>query len=237
MMTRLVLTCAQVGLLTAMLSSCIAPGPSAKSAETNGSASAGEKALSDDGVPILPAVKPKGALLSDGSSTTVMNIEPPGSWFIFNDHTKGTMTPPSTGEFASAIVNGAIHSTGKGFSDWGGGIGFNFVGAESLRAVNATAYKGITVKAYGAGSMHVALATKATMPEFNTCSKCYDHFATDVSLTSSPKVYSFTWAQLTHGGWGVPQAPFDATTIIGLNFTSKGAAPWDFSIDDLAFIP
>ena len=36
-------------------------------------------------------------------------------------------------------------------------------------------------------------------------------------------------------GWGSPKAPFDPKTVVGLNFTSKGGIPWDFTIDDLKF--
>jgi hypothetical protein len=148
------------------------------------------------------------------------------------------MTPASTGEFgATAIVNGAVHTQGKGFTDWGGGIGFNFVGAESVTPLDASAYAGISFKASGSTPCHVALATVATMPEFGECTKCYDHFAVDLTdLTSTPKTYSFKWSQLRSAGWGAPKAALDTHTLIGLNFTSKGATAWDFSIKDITFI-
>jgi hypothetical protein len=147
------------------------------------------------------------------------------------------MTPASNGDFASALVNGAIHTEGKGFSDWGGGIGFNFVGADSLTPLDASAYTGISFKASGSTPLHFALATKATMPEFGECTKCYDHFAVDITdLSSTPKVYSFKWSQLKSGGWGAPHASFDAHSLVGVNFTSKGAAPWNFTLDDISFV-
>src|SRR5690349_21788098 len=53
--------------------------------------------------------KPTGVLISDGTEPTVMNLHPGGGWFIFNDHTPGgTMTPPTTGDFASALKGGVI---------------------------------------------------------------------------------------------------------------------------------
>src|SRR5262249_45688412 len=158
--------------------------------------------------------------------------DPPGSWFVMNDKTaKGSMVPSSTGEFTSALTNGAIHTSGKGFSDWGGGIGFNFVGADALTPLDASAFTGISFKASGSTAMHLGVATKATMPEFGECTKCYDHYATDITdLSSTPKVYTFKWSQLRAAGWGAPKAPFDPHTIVGVNFTSKGAAPWDFTL-------
>jgi hypothetical protein len=56
-----------------------------------------------------------------------------------------------------------------------------------------------------------------------------------VDLTPTPKVYTFAWADLKPAGWGSPKAAFDPKTVVGLNFTSKGAIPWDFTIDDLKF--
>jgi hypothetical protein len=165
-------------------------------------------------------------------------VDPPGSWFVFNDKSsKGVMSPASTGEFVSAgLVNGAIHTNGKGFTDWGGGIGVNFVGGDAVAPLDASGFTGISFKASGSTAMHVGLATVATMPEFGLCTKCYDHYAVDITdLSSTPKVYSFKWSQLRAAGWGAPHAALDTHTLIGLNFTSKGGVPWDFTLDDLSF--
>jgi hypothetical protein len=226
------------------LSSCIAPPdaqcPANGTAATTTPSSQTATPAASKGSSAPPPVKPTGLLLSDGKSDKIQSIEPPGSWFVFNDRTaKGVMTPASTGEFGSTgIVNGAVHTQGKGFSDWGGGIGFNFVGADSLTPLDASAYSGLTFKAWGSGAVHVALATIATMPEFGECTKCYDHFAVDITdLGGSPKTYTFKWSQLRAAGWGAPHASLDTKTLIGLNFTSKGATPWDFSIKDIGFTP
>jgi len=228
-------------LLALGSSSCIAPQQGAQcpcsNAASSTSAADAPGATGTTAATAPPAVKPKGALIADGTSATLLNIDPPGTWFVLNDKTaKGTMIPPSTGEFASALVNGAVHSSGKGFSDWGGGIGFNFVGADSLTPLDASAYGGISFKASGSAPMHIGLATVATMPEFGVCTKCYDHFAADITPTATPKVYSFKWSQLHQGGSGAPRASLDPHTLIGVNFTSKGTAAWDFTLDDISFI-
>ena len=234
-----------VAFVLAAGSNCIAPpGPQAQC--PSGGATTSTTSVSASESPAAkpsnapPAVKPKGLLLSDGASDKIQNVDPPGGWFVFNDRTaKGTMTPASTGEFgATAIVKGAVHTQGKGFTDWGGGIGFNFVGAESVTPLDASGYSGISFIASGSTPVHVALATIATMPEFGACTKCYDHFAVDITdLTSTPKTYSFKWSQLKSAGWGAPKASLDTHTLIGLNFTSKGATTWDFSVKDISFIP
>jgi len=185
-----------------------------------------------------PGVKPTAAQLSDGASPNILNVNPPGSWFMMNDRTaKGTMLPASNGDFASAIVNGGVHSEGKGYTDWGGGIGFNFVGADSLTPLDASAYAGISFKLSGSAPVHVGLATVATMPDFGVCTKCYDHFSVDIAdVSSTPKLYSYKWSQLHAGGFGAPRASLDPKTLIGLNFTSKGAAPWNFTVHDVTLI-
>jgi hypothetical protein len=233
-------------VFTVLVSNCIAPQqaaqcPCTNTTSTTSSAPSTTETVAGKGGSASsapPAVKPTGTLISDGKSATLLNIDPPGSWFVLNDRTaKGTMIPPSTGEFTAALTNaGAIHSAGKGFSDWGGGVGFNFVGADSLTPLDASAYTGISFKASGSAPVHIGLATKATMPEFGDCTKCYDHYAVEISdLSSTPKVYSFKWSQLKAGGWGAPKAPLDPHTLVGVNFTSKGAAPWDFTLDDISF--
>jgi hypothetical protein len=223
-------------ILATILPGCLMPPASVvQSARANGSATDGQPTKNIGDVP-APS-KPTGVLISDGTVPTIMNLHPGGGWFVFNDHTAaGVMTPASTGDFASALAQGAIHTAGKGFTDWGGGIGFNFQGAEALTPIDASDYTGISFKAWGSSPMHIGLATKATMPEFNQCKKCYDHFAADVvDLTETPKVYTFAWAQLKPAGWGSPKPVFDPKSIVGLNFTSKGAIPWDFTVDDLKF--
>lgn len=227
---------ASIGLLAA---ACI--GPQAKcpcdcstASSTNEAASSGSGATAAADVP--PGVKPTGALIYDGTSNMLSNnIDPPGSWFSMNDGSpKGSMVPASTGDIAGE-AKGTLRSAGSGYGVWGGGIGFNFVGAQMITPLDASAYKGIKFKASGKGALHVGLATIATMPEFGICSKCYDHYAADINLTSELKEYAYEWEDLRQSGWGT-KAKFDVTTLVGFNFTSKGPTSWDFTIDDVEFI-
>jgi hypothetical protein len=223
-------------LLAIVAAGCLMPPATVVQSERAKAAAADVKPEKNAGDVPAPS-KPTGVLISDGTQTTVMNLHPGGGWFIFNDKSSaGVMFPATNGDFESALKGGVIHTTGKGFTDWGGGIGFNFQGAEALTPIDASDFTGLTFKAWGTTPMKIALATKATMPEFNICKKCYDHFAADiVDLTTTPKVYTFKWEDLKPAGWGSPKAPFDPKTIVGLNFTSKGGIPWDFTIDDLKF--
>lgn len=219
-----------------LCSACI--GPQQKPCDCSAAAQA-EGAESDttaNAVEVPPGIKPSGPKVYDGNSNMLSNdIDPPGSWFAMNDGSpKGSMVPASTGDIPNE-ANGTLHSEGTGYGEWGGGIGFNFVGNQMITPLDATAFKGIKFKASGKGPMHVGLATVATMPEFGVCSKCYDHFAVDINLTSEMKEYTYEWGDLRQSGWG-SKAKLDPATLVGLNFTSRGPTAWDFTLDDIEFI-
>ena len=196
------------------------------------------KAMPSEPQPVPDPVVPKAALIWDGAGiSNLPNIEPPGSWFVYSDKTPtGVKKPPSVEEFPSALENGAIHTTGKGYTEWGGGIGTNLCGAPMLTPVDASKYKGIRFKASGTTPMKFLVATVITMPEFGRCKKCYDHHRVIINnLSKEMKTYEFKWDDLKQTGWG-DKAKFDTKMLVGLNWTSKDAMSWDFSIDDVAFI-
>ena len=230
------------GLAAVALGGCIAGPPPCSADGSTSSASSSDSsptAAADDvtKVPVPPGVVPSAPGVTDSVTAAIINIDPPGSWFMMNDHSaKGSMEPETNGDFASVTKDGLVHTSGKMYTDWGGGIGLNFVGDQMLKPVDASSFKGIRFRASGSTPMHLGLATVKTMPEFGVCTKCYDHYAVDINLTPEPKVYEFTWDKLHQSGWGSPKAKFDAKTIIGLNLTSKGATAWDFSIGQLEWI-
>jgi hypothetical protein len=245
------LSCAAVGL-----ASCIAPPPkcadsASEESDSGGSASSGKSSSNGPVEAAVAALELVPAETTDnivwdgenesrgGNNIALINLDPAGSWFVFNDGTPGgVMTPPTTGDFTTAVINGALHTKGTGFKTWGGGVGMNFVGAAMLTPVDATKYRGITFKASGEGWVHVGLATVITLPEFEICKppSCYDHYMVDVKLSKEPKVYEFTWKQLRQVGFGSPRGKLDPKTVVGLNFTSKGATTWDFTLDDVGFL-
>jgi len=230
------------GLIAVVMGGCIAgPPPCGADAASSSASSTSDSATasSDDvtKVPVPPGVVPSAPQVTDPATAAIINIDPPGSWFMMNDHSaKGAMTPETNGDFPSVTKDGLVHTSGKMYTDWGGGIGLNFVGDQMLKPVDASSFKGIRFTASGTTAMHLGLATVKTMPEFGVCTKCYDHYAVDINLTAEPKVYEFTWEKLHQSGWGSPKAKFDAKTIIGLNLTSKGATAWDFSIGKIEWI-
>lgn len=222
---------------------CIGPQgaarPCAEPAE-NSTASAGGEGAEEGPATLTEAVIPKGTLIWDGAlgiANSPESIEPPGSWFVYSDTTaNGVKNPPSVEEFTKAIENGALHTWGKGFAEWGGGVGTNLVGSPVLTPVDASKFKGIKFKASGTTPMKFLVGSVATMPEFGRCKKCYDHHRIVIGdLTKEPKTYEIKWEDLKQTGWG-DKVEFDVTQIVALNFTSKDAMAWDFTLDDVAFL-
>jgi hypothetical protein len=240
----------QLGFIAsiALATGCIGPQGAAKPCDCpceNAAAPSGNPGAATESVaaptevqPIPDSVVPTAAMIWDGGGiSNLPNIEPPGSWFVYSDTTPtGVKKPPSVEEFTTAVENGAIHTTGKGYTKWGGGIGTNLVGAALLTPVDATKYKGIRFKASGTTKMKFLVATVETMPEFGRCKKCYDHFMVTISdLSKEMKPYAFKWDELKQTGWG-DRAKLDPKRVVALNFTSKDAVPWDFTIDEIAFL-
>jgi hypothetical protein len=218
---------------------CIGPQGAQPCAETASSSNDGAADGAKGEEPLIEAVVPTGTLIWDGTSISNNgeSLVPPGSWFVYSDKSpKGEKMPPSVEEFMKAVENGALHTTGKGYTEWGGGVGTNLIGAPMLTPVDASKYRGIKFKASGKTPMNFLVGTVATMPEFGKCKKCYDHFMKSIKdLSDEPKVYEITWAELKQSGWG-DKTKFDVKTIVALNFTAKGPTPWDFTLDDVAFL-
>lgn len=228
------------GLALVLASGCIGPQavqPCAETPSASGdNAAAGEEKAEEL---LVEAVVPTGTMIwsGEGISNNGESLSPPGSWFVYSDESPGGVKmPPSVEEFTKALENGALHTTGKGYTQWGGGVGTNLIGAPMLTPVDASKYKGIKFKASGKTPMKFLVGSVATMPEFGRCKKCYDHHMKLIKdLTDEPKVYEIKWEDLKQTGWG-DKAKFDVKTIVALNFTSKDAIAWDFTIDDVAFL-
>ena len=134
---------AGVAVLSTAIAGCIAPqGPCVCPSSSAPSAASGSdtSSKSSSSSNSTPSAKPTGTLIFDGKSAGILNVNPGGSWFSMNDKTsKGKMVPEGN-DFATVLHGGAVHTSGKGYTDWGGGIGFNFVGADSLTPLDAGAY-------------------------------------------------------------------------------------------------
>ncbi|HEX9298090.1 MAG TPA: hypothetical protein VF881_19755 [Polyangiaceae bacterium] len=182
-----------------------------------------------------------------------------GYWFTVNDGADGgTQTPaPSMFGMSPGGYNGpyAAHLSGHGFSVWGIYMGFTL--NKPLQGVrntyDASAYTGISFWAkLGATNMcsppsscrlvHVAISTRDTDAQGGVCkTACSDHFGSWIDLTAEWHKYTILFRNMMQDGWGIPGPAqglkFDAAHTYEVQFQVKpAAAPFDFWIDDVAFV-
>jgi hypothetical protein len=189
---------------------------------------------------------PISSVISDFENGNFIQAFSPGAaWFDLNDGTAGGVEMPSP--FAISTITPArgtslhgVHTTGTGFTGWGGGVGFTFV--QGNAPADLSQYKGVSFfgKWTGGGSpqIRVTVVTTGTFPDYCTClaGQCNDHHGKFFVLTSSWAQYSLTWSELTQAGFGFPVA-FDPKTTLGMNFLRAVNEDWDFWIDDVELVP
>jgi hypothetical protein len=149
---------------------------------------------------------------------------------LFSAETKGSL-PPATDTVPTYA---------------GMGVDLNNHFAKSC-VYDGKAYKGISFYAKGS-AFKVAVAIPGTVPttsDSGACAAmCSDHFNMLVAPPpdGSWKQFTINWTDLTQAGWGTV-AMFDASKLINIQFqvdgltTATATAPFDFSVDDLAFVP
>jgi hypothetical protein len=182
--------------------------------------------------------------LEDGNNESRAVDGRKGYWFVFNDATTGGVQTP-TGDFTASDggANGsakAAHTTGTGFTNWGGGMGVSFNAVGSLNCpYNAISFTGIEFWAKGTGLVRVMVGSDATVPVSagGTCTPeadCHNHHGKDITFTANWTKYTLAWSDLTQDStWGKQVGAIDPSKLIQINFQAK--APFDFWVDDLAF--
>ena len=166
-----------------------------------------------------------------------MNTAPMGTagTVLFSAETKGSL-PPATAALPSYA-----------------GLGFDFNNHFAKSCVyGASAYHGISFWAKGTVPFQAGIAVPATTPTTSDSGTCATMCSDNFSMTVAPPPDGTTWKQFTitfadmttfaQAGWGTP-ATFDPSKIINMQFqvnattTATAAAPFDISIDDVAFVP
>jgi hypothetical protein len=137
----------------------------------------------------------------------------------------------------------------SGFKDWGSVIGFNFVEqAGVVRAYDASAYCGVQFwgKAAATTAVHLRVPDGDTHPNGDVCKLtgpanqlCYDHFVAKVALTTTWKLHSVKFSELTQLGTGYH--PADAKLKTDKLYALEWALPgmnmsYEIWVDDVALI-
>lgn len=159
-----------------------------------------------------------------------------------------TMTPLGTETGAGGGSMHAFRFNAKGAmssssSAWGalGGFDFVHVSASMKQPYDGHAYKGIRfwAKATPKVTVRVRVPIRDTTSDAvgSKCgTKCDDHYLKQLEITPTWTEYMLSWTELTQQGWGMA-VPFDATTLIGVQFLVPPMLASDIWIDDVSFIP
>ena len=180
-----------------------------------------------------------------------------GGWFVVNDGTAGaTQVPPNDpARPPKPVAPGfdgkdyALATNGKGFLDWGAGLGMTFSNGPNMKpcAYDASIHAGIRFQVVGsiAGPdpylhVHVVTTDVADREHSGMCDalqeKCYDNFNYDVTLTGTGKwqVVTVPFSELKQAGWGTPKK-FYPNHLLNLEFVAGVGASFDFAIDQVEF--
>ncbi len=202
-----------------------------------------------DGTPVEEP-GPNEALLDDfedGDSAIFDVAGRAGHWGTYNDGT-GTQSPapgsavtPEAGGANSTAY--AVHTSGSGFSEWGGGLTVDLNNSGTRAAYDASAYGGITFYARGSGNMRVELVTTAIAEPAdggNCAADCYDSHGKAITISADWEQHTIFFSEVDQEGWGAA-ADFDPSQILGINFKMTKpdeATPADFDVwlDELMFL-
>lgn len=163
-----------------------------------------------------------------------------GTWGTYSDGTSA-ITPP----VASPVVpvDGALHVSGAGFSEWGAGLGLDLEQGGQGYA-NLSSYASVKVRARGTGVITVELATPATTgsDEGGECTGegCFGHYFSNITLTPEYQDHVVTFSTMGQPSWG-QSAARQTDRVMGLNFLARAeggqSASIDLWVDSVALVP
>ena len=179
-----------------------------------------------------------------------------GPWYVFHDATTAGVESPFTVELLTGAnvrtdSTAALHLTAHGFTDWGAGVGADFVNqAGSKVPYDASAYSGIHFYAKVATGtqtvMKLLIPTIYSDAGGGKCSDsvagkhCSDHLFCSISgLKTTWAGYQCNFSALVQQGTfgGLPQPTLDPKSVYSVQFTwVTKTLPLDIWIDDVAFV-
>lgn len=173
-----------------------------------------------------------------------------GYWYVAGDTTVGAQLPKIEELMGSPVPSRAgstlaVHYLAAGFKGWGSSLGLSFTDAASKRVTyDAGDALGISFWVRGsvekAAKLRVQILLLGTDPSGQQCGgaeqgQCLDHFATLITVTADWQQVKIPFSSLHQGGWGAPLTGFNATEILGIEW-SAGTSSLDIWLDDLALL-
>jgi len=153
--------------------------------------------------------------LDDGDGDLPLNDGRNGFWYADSDGT-GEFIPPSVRTtncdptYRYLPTNGRACISGRGFRDWGAGIGLALRNGPNCTSCNydVTALRGVsfTISATTPGSIRFLVITADTHEAKwgGTCTsnQCTDSYGVAVQVTAAPRAVQVAWSDLSQMGWG-----------------------------------
>ncbi len=224
-------------LVLSLTGGCVMPGqkPALSSSVEAQVSECDDEALIDDG--------------EDNNNQGAVKAGRGGYWYTYVDDMGSTVNPPAGsvgGQFTmseggaqnsqfAARMNGVLASGGVTF----GAMGVNFTDPKDV--YDASKYGGVSFWAKrGAGSIdtvRIKMPDTNTDPEGENCSKCFDDFGTDITVTESWRKFVVPFSNLRQQGWGDKKRTVDKGQSFGLQWQAQvPGASYDIWIDDIRFV-
>ena len=175
----------------------------------------------------------------DGDDVIMIHQGRNGWWF---DSTDGFGTQTRAIEPGGpAGSSHALHYSGSGFTDWGSGVGFNFVvPSGSAVAYDASMYDGIRfwarAEAGSSTALRVILPNAQTHPDGGICGAgCWDAFGVDFTITTSWAEYTIPFSAVAQQGWGFDPGAFDPSVLYNLETRHNANLSYNIWLDNFTF--
>lgn len=234
-------------LVTLLAAATLLGCASSEDSNGNGGGGGGGGGNTSDPDSFTPAPEDVVDDLEDGDDAIIEHSDRGGSWYTFNDGTAGGMMAPSGDTFQPRqnTDNGSDYAAamqGKGFTEWGAGMGFDFAddGVTRPKGVyDASGHQGITFIYRSKTEFSVALVMPEVVPtdEGGTCAAtdmCSDTHQTKLSASNTWVRAMLPFSAFKQGGWGKP-AQFNPATLMSMHFLVAQNLDFEVWVDDIAF--
>jgi endoglucanase len=186
----------------------------------------------------------------DGNNRSAEVAGRGGWWYTAADNAGSTISPqgnfaPSDG--GAAGTKKAAHVTGKTASEqaaWGAVFGVGLL--QDNRLYDASKYAGVSFWAKAADksgkTFRFKVSDVSTHPAGKVCKEdaggCWNHFGTELTLTSEWKEYTIAFADLRQEeGWGNPHpASLSVNQLLSLDWTMPRGTEFDLWVDEIKLV-
>lgn len=198
-----------------------------------------------------------GTPASSGTCRSAIDSPYQGFWYAYNDGTTGaTHTPEKSASSAfpgevggtGGAMDCAFHTTGKGFAEWGAGVGIELNrSGGSLCPVDVSIFTGISVQLKGTttgthGAEYAEADDTIRVKVVTTSNSGGDDLGFWCTLTTAWSECKIPFAMLEQEGHGTA-ITFDPTKVTKIEFqaakfgdaTDPTTVSFDFWIDDIEF--